>query len=153
MSIDTLDRGLLYYLATPYSHADAWLREVRFQAAARIAGMLYLEHGLRTFCPIAHSHPVAMELNPQRVHPHWHAKREAPDPCDAKFWLGWDEVLNHSCKGLIIGMLPGWSDSKGISMEIPWFEETGLPVKMLDPKKWFTDAEWRMLEAWKEGGA
>lgn len=124
----------LYYLASPYSHADAWVREVRFRAVARVAGQLRTTRRIATFCPIAHSHPISEELI-------------GVDPTDVDFWLSWDEPFERLCDGLIVAMLPGWTISTGVSREIPMFGKAGKPVEHLDPQKWFTSAEWAMLAA------
>ncbi len=124
----------LHYLASPYSHKDAWMRELRFRAISRVAGALMSERGIATFCPIAHSHPVSEELR-------------GVDPTDHGFWLTWDNHFNHACTGLIVAMLPGWSKSRGVTSELSRFKAVGKPVEHLDPTEWFTPTEWRMLEA------
>ncbi len=124
----------LQYLASPYSHKDAWMRELRFRAISRVAGALMHERGVPTFCPITHSHPISEELR-------------SVDPTDHEFWLAWDNHFNSACAGLIVAMLPGWSKSRGVASEIPLFEAAGKPIVHLDPTEWFTTCEWRMLEA------
>ena len=48
----------MIYLASPYSHPDATVREARFQAACRATASL-IRAGHEVFSPIAHSHPLA----------------------------------------------------------------------------------------------
>lgn len=124
----------LHYLASPYSHKDAWLRELRFRAISRVAGALRKERGIVTFCPISHSHPISEEL-------------QGVDPTDHDFWLGWDNHFNTACAGLIVAMLPGWGNSRGIASEIELFRAASKPVEKLQSRKWFTGTEWQMLEA------
>ena len=124
----------LWYLASPYSHPDAWVRELRFRAVSRVAGMLRKEEGIITFCPIAHSHPISEELT-------------GVDPTDHDFWLSWDEPFEVLCSGLIVCQFPGWERSKGIAAEVPLFKAAGKPVVKRYPGRWFTAAEWAMLEA------
>lgn len=124
----------LYYLASPYSHADAWMRELRFKAISRVAGELRKTRGLLTFVPIAHSHPISEELT-------------GVDPTDHEFWLSWDEPFEAACEGLIVCKLPGWDTSRGIAKEIPLFETAGKTVEHLTPISMFSVAEWAMLEA------
>ena len=50
--------GHLIYVASPYSHADARVREQRFDAACRAAAAL-MRDGQRVFSPVAHSAPIA----------------------------------------------------------------------------------------------
>lgn len=47
-----------YYLATPYSRYAAGI-EAAFQAASEQAAIL-VRHGIPVFCPIAHTHPIAI---------------------------------------------------------------------------------------------
>lgn len=124
----------LQYLASPYSHKDAWMRELRFRAISRVAGALKTERGIDTFCPIAHSHPISEELT-------------NVDPTDHDFWLGWDNHFNDACAGLIVAMIPGWDSSKGITAETKLFRAAGKPVEFLGVSQWFTLTEWEMLEA------
>ncbi len=124
----------LQYLASPYSHKDAWMRELRFRAVTRVAGALRRDRGLATFCPIAHSHPISKELT-------------EVDPTDHEFWLSWDEPFERLCTGLIVCMLPGWDKSRGIATEVPLFEAAGKSIEHLPPRRYFTLTEWQMLEA------
>lgn len=124
----------LTYLASPYSHGDAWMRELRFKAVSRVAGKLAYENGILTFCPIAHTHPVSEELL-------------EVDANDHSFWLPWDVPFSTMCSALLICMLPGWDNSKGIAEERKLFQLAGKPVDHVNPKNWFTKTEWAMLEA------
>ena len=136
MTIPDINRDLLWYLATPYSHPDKWMRKMRFKAAARIAGRLYHDHGIRTFCPIAHTHPVAMEI------------LDVADPNNSSFWCSWDEAMVQHCDGLLVAELPGWERSSGIKHETEAFvDRGGLSVIQINPRPWFTETEWGMLRA------
>ncbi len=138
----------LVYLASPYSHPDAWMRELRFKAVARVAGLLYYEQGIKAFCPISHSHPVAMELNPQTVHPHWQGrKKKGPDPNVGAFWLEWDFPYVKACCHMLICQLPGWRESTGVKAEANEFDAVNKIVHHYNPRAHFTNAEWAMLEA------
>ena len=128
----------LWYLASPYSHPDVWMRELRFRAVSRVAGALRKERELLTFCPIAHSHPISEELT-------------GVSPTDHDFWLAWDHPFEAACTGLIVCMLPGWDKSEGVSVEIPLFKKAEKLVVHLQPRQWFTLTEWAMLEAWVIG--
>ncbi len=124
----------LWYLASPYSHPDAWMRELRFRAVARVAGILRRDEGISTFCPITHSHPISEELT-------------GVDPTDHDFWLSWDKPFERLCSGLIICQLPGWDKSRGIATEVPLFKAAGKPVLHRVVIQLFSAAEWAMLEA------
>lgn len=47
----------MIYLASPYSHPDPAVEELRFEAACEAACKL-MQQGHHVFSPIAHTHPV-----------------------------------------------------------------------------------------------
>jgi hypothetical protein len=118
------DRPLIY-LATPYSHPEAHVREARFIAAAMMASRLMLA-GHYIFSPITHTHPIA-------VH--------GSLPTDFAFWKGYDYTLLDRCAELWVVMLPGWEASVGIAGEILYMQEQGKPVKYLDIEGRFVSRE------------
>ena len=103
----------LVYLACPYSHPDATVREARFRAVTAVAAYL-LSEGHLVFSPITHAHPMA----------------EAGDlPRGWDFWEKFDRAyLEHSHK-IIVLPLEGWDTSKGVLAEIQIAEELGLEVE------------------------
>ena len=112
------------YLATPYSKYQDGL-EAAFIAAAQCAGWL-IGKGVKVYSPIAHTHPVAIY--------------SAQDPLDLSIWLPADEPFMRTAGALVVAMMPGWEESKGIGHEIDRFEELGKPVLGL---KW----PWRQVIA------
>ncbi len=48
----------MIYLASPYSHPDARVRQRRFEEACQAAAAI-TRAGLSVFSPISHSHPIA----------------------------------------------------------------------------------------------
>jgi hypothetical protein len=133
----------LHYLASPYSHPDAWVREARFRAVSRVAGLLFIEQEVRTFAPIALGTPVEYALASRLDEPLL--------GLDHKFWEDWDGPFKELCTDLIITMLPGWNTSTGVAEETAWFKRRDRPVAHLGVRHWFTDAEWRILEAGTDG--
>lgn len=131
----------LWYLASPYSHPDATLRDRRFRAVARVAGHLAYDHKVRTFCPIAHSHPIEVELAGEITD--WKAHQEGDK--GYKLWLEWDFLFLPVLRGAIVCCLPGWESSYGISKEVPKFRGEGKHVAFLDPQPWFSRGEWEDL--------
>lgn len=109
---------MLFYLATPYSHPYAYVRELRFKAAAILTAKL-IESGVQVFCPISHSHPIETYGFNGRVMP-------------TDFWLQIDKPLMERCDALMIGCLPGWDRSTGVTAERQWFAEQGRPSLKLD---------------------
>jgi hypothetical protein len=106
----------LTYLACPYSHPDRAVRVARFDAANRAAGKLMRE-GHHVFSPISHTHPIA----------------EVADlPLGWEFWEGFDRAyLAHSWRVVVL-MLDGWRESKGVTAEICIANEQGLPIEYIE---------------------
>ena len=106
----------LTYLASPYSHADPTVKEARYQAVvAEVAA--FMRRGEHVFSPIVHSHPVAIahEL-----------------PGDFGFWAEYDELMVSRCDRLVVLMLDGWKQSRGVHAEIAIARRLGLPVTFMD---------------------
>lgn len=122
----------LWYLASPYSDPDLYVREERFRNVCEVAGTL-MAHGLQIFSPIAHTHSIACEC-------------ELPKGWD--FWQAYDETMLSRCDGMIVLMLPGWQESKGISAELALAENLGKPVHYL--KYPFTQLQEAPEALWSE---
>jgi len=107
----------LIYLATPYSHTDAEVRERRFKAVNQKAAEL-MRQGLHIYSPISHTHPIALagEL-----------------PLGWDYWQDYDRAMLNACCKLMVLKLDGWSESKGVLAEIKIADELGLPVEFLEP--------------------
>ncbi len=109
----------LVYLATPYSHQDASVREERFRAVNAAAAEL-MRQGMHIFSPISHTHPIAL----------------AGDlPLGWEYWQAYDRAILAACCKLIVLMLDGWKESKGVAGEIAIAHETGIPVQFISPNK------------------
>jgi len=106
---------MIYYLATPYSLYPEGL-ERAFVEASRIAGIL-MKRGLVVFCPIAHTHPISIYGEIEKV--------------DHDFWLNQDIALLDRTDALLVVKMPGWDKSHGVRVEIDHAEKTGKPVSYL----------------------
>lgn len=110
----------MIYLASPYTHPDAVVREMRFREACRAAGRL-MHQGHAVFSPIAHSHPVEQHFDGAAVEGH-------------DFWLKQDfAILRHASK-LVVLTLEGWDKSYGIAAEIALAKQLHIPVDYLEPR-------------------
>lgn len=107
--------GTYYYLCTPYSRYKDGL-EAAWQAACLAAAAL-VRAKVPFYCPIAETHPIAVigDL----------------DPMDHEIWLACDKPKLDAAGGLLVCMMPGWSDSYGISVEIEAFQDAGKPIYYL----------------------
>lgn len=108
----------LTYLASPYTHQDAEVRLARYHAACKKAAELMLA-GRVIFCPIAHSHPIAMQM---------------PAGCDVDpdLWKKQDEPYVSMCSEVIVLRLRGWEKSGGVRHEIEEATRRGIPVTYID---------------------
>lgn len=108
--------GKFYYLASPYSHVDPKVREERAFGVMKAAGRLLAE-GLFAFSPIWHCHHCAManDLDP-----------------NYKWWIDYNDSFIRPSAGIIIVMLPGWADSRGIQFEIKRALDWNLPLYAYD---------------------
>jgi nucleoside 2-deoxyribosyltransferase len=106
----------MIYLASPYSHVDAVVREQRFRAACQATARL-IAAGHIVFSPIVHGHPL--------VH---HGL-----PTDWPFWERFDRDHLVRCDEAVVLMLDGWQESVGVAAEIRIAAELGKPVRYLAP--------------------
>jgi nucleoside 2-deoxyribosyltransferase len=106
----------MIYLASPYSHPDAAVREQRFHSVCRMAATL-MQQGDVVFAPIVHGHPLV-----------GHGL-----PTDWPFWERFDREHLRRCDELVVLMLDGWRESVGVAAEIRIAAELGKPVRYIDP--------------------
>lgn len=100
------------YLASPYTHQDPEVRAQRFDRVCREAGRM-MAAGEAVFCPIAHSHPIELAL---------------PGIEGFDFWMRQDvPILRHASR-MVVLMLDGWSESKGVAHEIDVAERLYIPL-------------------------
>ena len=107
----------LIYLASPYSHADAAIKELRHRQVCLAAAHL-IARGVTVFSPVAHSHPIAL-----------HGKAQGD-------WATWEKqclALLDRCDLMLVLMLEGWRESTGIKAEALHCLHTGKDVLYTDP--------------------
>lgn len=114
-------RGNLYYLAAPYSHERAFVMHDRAARCAK-AFLTLAERGYFVYSPILHGHPTTF-------HGEMHYN----------FWIEHGLKMLSCCDCMIIFMLPGWRESKGIEIEAARAQQLNLPVLFLDPTKGFVE--------------
>lgn len=104
----------LTYLASPYTHPDPDVRKARYDAACKKAAELMLA-GKVIFCPIAHSHPIAMQM---------------PEGCDIDpdLWKKQDAPYVWMCDEMIVLQLDGWEKSGGVRHEIEVATSRRIPI-------------------------
>ena len=106
----------LTYLAAPFRHAVKSVRNSRLEAVSRYAALL-TDIDRRVFCPLAYA---------QALIDHGFGYK------DDEWWYKYDVGWLEHCDELIVLMLPGWSESKGVRIEIEAAEELGILVSYAD---------------------
>lgn len=105
----------LTYLATPYSHPEAEVRESRFRAVNLVAANL-MRAGHHIFSPISQTHSITL----------------AGDlPLDWDYWEAYDRAILGMCSNLIVLTLVGWQESVGVQAEISMARERNIPVELI----------------------
>lgn len=103
------------YLASPYSHNDWLVREVRFHAV-ETATYTLMKRGLSVFSPIVYTHALA---------------KKNKLPFTAGYWAEFNESMIRAAKELRILMLPQWQESQGVGRERSWAQQYRIPIKYL----------------------
>lgn len=104
---------MLHYVATPYSKYPEGIETAFIEAAKATATLL--KSGIAVYSPIAHTHPIAM-----------HGQMDA---YDHDIWMPLDAHMMDAAGAMIVVMMPGWRESKGIGIEIDTFKKAGKPIR------------------------
>lgn len=122
----------LIYLATPYCYRpkskeigvnkpdtaekDRQIREERFEKVSEVAAKLF-NSGFDVFSPISMSHPIAKYMENAGQFDAW-------EEFDYRMLL-----LSHM---LFVLCVDGWKESDGVTKEIRFAKEQGIPVVYID---------------------
>lgn len=109
------------YLASPYTDPDSEVQQSRFEAAAEAAANLMID-GECVFCPIAHSHPIALAMIDA-----------VGTEGSADFWKQMDAPFLAGASKMKVLKLPGWDKSSGIKHEIDFAISHNIDVEYIDP--------------------
>ena len=123
------------YLATPYAHRTARIRNLRAKAACRIVGTL-MKNNIKVFSPIVHNH----QLKVSGLLKHW----------SHDDYMAYDAAFMATAHSLIIGILPGWEVSVGVELEQKEFRAQRKPILKYDPNQLFSEEEWNKLSAYSQ---
>lgn len=121
----------MIYLASPYSHPDESVRQERFKLACMAAAAL-LRRGHRVFCPIAHSHPIAVI--------------GGIDPLDYPLWARQDAGFLREARALVVLTIDGWRESRGVSEELAYARQRNKPIGYMSPCGAFSAADGGALD-------
>lgn len=107
----------MIYLASPYNHASAEVRQARYEANVRALAAL-LHDGEAAFSPIVHHHPVAVLRDLGRG---W------------DFWRDVDIQFLKRCDKLFVLTLDGWKESVGVKAEIEVAQALRMGIHYMEP--------------------
>ncbi|MCH8135215.1 MAG: DUF1937 family protein [Proteobacteria bacterium] len=109
----------LIYLASPHSHPDRKIRQQRHDDVCKFAADL-MKRGFQVFCPIAHSHNIAILL-------------DDPAVFDFEYWVEFDFKMIKLCDELYVAQLDGWQESRGVQAEIEYAKALGMKISYIGP--------------------
>jgi hypothetical protein len=115
------NQSILAYLACPYSHPDATVRNMRYMTANRIAFELHRQ-GKFVYSPLTHNVPLIQLCN---------------EVSGWGFWGEFDKFMLTKSDKLLVLAMDGWEKSKGVLAEIKLAGELNLPIEMIDPQEGF----------------
>ena len=109
--------GKLIYLASPYTHEDEMVRQDRYDKVTHSTYLFMTEFGHQIFSPITYGWPIA---------------KIGDLPTDWEYWEECCKVYVSRCQELWVLMLPGWEESTGVTAEIKYAKELGIPVNYVE---------------------
>ena len=115
----------IIYLASPYSHNSAAVREDRYLSARRFT-ILQLQRGVAIFSPIVYGKDMETQIG------------TAFEP-----WANLNDSMIRACAELWVLMLDGWEKSRGIRHELQLAQDLGKPIKYLDHTGGQDNADYR----------
>jgi len=106
----------IIYLASPYSHPDKDVRELRFIQITEYAAE-QVSKGNIVFSPITYGHVLS----------------EYKDmPTDFSFWSEFCLTFLNKCEEMHVLKLEGWDKSIGISYEESYCRDNNIPIKYIE---------------------
>ena len=107
--------GGYLYIASPYTHPSAMIREYRYLKVSHACSRMF-QQGLIPYSPIVHWHEMAKIFEM---------------PKDHNFWIMADSIMLTSSRGLVVLQLDGWEKSAGVEREIKFARLIGKPVTFI----------------------
>ena len=109
-----MSKGFVY-LASPYTHQDAFVREVRYLEAAKAMQFLLAEK-IWVYSPIVHCHELA---------------KTALLPREFRFWREYNIAMLGCSSMMAVLQLPGWEKSEGLKDELQDSLVNGRPIEYI----------------------
>ena len=111
----------LIYLVAPYRHTKDSVQDARLEAVSRVAAAL-TDADRRVFCPLTHAHALIESGFGFR---------------EDEWWYEYDIGLLAHCSELLVLRLPGWSESKGVRLELEAAQSRDILISYLDTPERF----------------
>ena len=111
------------YLAAPYFSTDRDVVKKRVRMCNRAARQL-VGMGIPAFSPCTYT-------------AQWQGENLDGDFVPAVGWYNIDLAFLKGCRAMIVFMLPGVEDSKGVAMELKYAKESGMPIYRLEEEDLF----------------
>jgi hypothetical protein len=111
----------MIYLASPYSHPDPVIKKTRFLLVEQCTAAL-INEGHLVWSPIVHCYEMAKKFT-------------MPD--DADFWKAYNFDFIRHCTEMYVLTIDGWTESKGVRMEIELAANILLPVRYVNSEGQF----------------
>ena len=105
----------LIYLASPYSHRNPAVRELRYELA-RLTTAKMLKEGQAAFSPIVYGKSMENMIGTDYVS-----------------WKQFNDAMLHAADEVHVLMLDGWRESKGVKYEVELANMLELPVLFIQP--------------------
>jgi hypothetical protein len=119
-----------FYLASPYTHPDPHVMDLRYHMALRALGWL-MKRKIWTYSPIVHCHELA------RLH---------GLPRDANYWREYNLAMLDRASGMFVLRIDGIEQSNGVAGEIQRAQDTGQRTSWLTPH----DHEYVISDPWRD---
>ena len=109
----------LVYLASPYTHRDQFIMELRASLVGCLTAQFQLEFGTtRTFfSPIVHGHNMTKTKEGQKLPHTW------------DYWKPHDLNILKRCDELWVVCMEGWEDSTGVQEEIQFAKDNNMSIQ------------------------
>lgn len=111
----------MIYVAAPYNHKQPEIIAYRIEQVERVLATLNSQ-GKMAFSPLLMHHCQNKGVNL---------------PSSFEFWNEFCTFLLKGCSEMIVLCLEGWEDSEGVSAEIKFCSQNGIPISFQDLSEFF----------------
>lgn len=110
-----MQQGLIY-VASPYSHCDPYVRDMRYRMVRAYTSTL-LAQGLPAFSPIVYGHTFTEAYK---------------FPINFEAWAGFNHTMLRASAEMHVLKLDGWRASRGITDELEFCIDNNIPVSYVE---------------------